>query len=107
MIDMKYFSKYSTTLGFKVSIDAVHHVPKGKPHIVLFSLNPPASFYTQSVISQDIQISDKFDWGSSADTPMFLDGFSSFKNILFNPCLSVIIDLRSVDTNSKEVKPVG
>ena len=107
MIDMKFFSKYSPKLGFKISIDAVHHMPKNSPHVVLFSLNPPGGFYSQSVISQDIQVSDKYDWNSSLETPVFLDGFHTYKNIQFNPYLHLVIDLRAVDIEDKVLVPVA
>lgn len=106
-INLKYFAKYSSVLGFKVSIDAIHHVPKPKPHVVLFSINPPGSFYTQSVISQDIQVADKYDWNSSIDTPVFLDGFQSYTNIPFSPYVNIIIDLRAVNLDKKLLEPVG
>ena len=82
-------------------------MPKNSPHVVLFSLNPPGGFYSQSVISQDIQVSDKYDWNSSLETPVFLDGFHTYKNIQFNPYLHLVIDLRAVDIEDKVLVPVA
>ena len=107
MIDMKLFAKYSPRLGFKICIDAVHHMPKNSPHVVLFSLNPPGGFYSQSASSQDIQICDKYDWNSSLETPAFLDGFHTYKNIQFTPYLHIIIDLRAVNMEDKVLVPVA
>lgn len=107
LIDMKYFARYSSRLGFKISIDAIHKAPKSKPHIALFSVNPPAGFYTQNVISQDVQVADKFDWNSPIDTPAFLDGFHTFKNVSFDQGVHVIIDIRAVDLEKKVLEPVA
>ena len=54
MLDPKFFSQYNPKLGFKVAIDAIHNTPSMDPHVVVFSLNPPASLYTSHVISNDV-----------------------------------------------------
>jgi hypothetical protein len=77
------------------------------PVVALVSLNPPASLYSQSVISQDIHVVDKYDWNSAIDTPGFLDGFQTFKNVDFSEFLNVIIDVRQVDLQTRTLKPLA
>ena len=50
MLDMKYFAIYDPDFGFKIAVDGIHNVPKKANvfYVVIISLNPPASLYTQS-----------------------------------------------------------
>ena len=50
IIDMKYFAVYDTDFGFKVAVDGIHNIPKKQNvfYVVLMSLNPPASMYSES-----------------------------------------------------------
>lgn len=107
IIDLKYSAAYSKKLGFKVSVDALHHLSGLMPVVALISTNPPASLYTQSIISQDVHVFDKYDWNSFVDTPTFLDGFQTFKNIDFNENLHVIVDIRQVNLDTKDLKPLA
>lgn len=52
IIDMKYFATYDQDFGFKIAVDGIHNVPKkpGVFYVVIMSLNPPASLYTESKI---------------------------------------------------------
>lgn len=45
IFEVKYFAKYSSRMGFKISVDAIHNLPSPNPHVVIYSLNPPASIY--------------------------------------------------------------
>ncbi len=50
MLDLKYFAVYDSDFGLKIAVDGIHNLPK-KPNIfyvVIISLNPPASLYTES-----------------------------------------------------------
>ena len=96
MLDMKYFAKYNPKLGFRIAIDAIHNTPSIEPYVVVFCLNPPASLYTASVITQDVQFTTKVDWESPLRTPQFLDGFHTFKNIVFDKNFHIILDVRGI-----------
>lgn len=50
IIDLKYFAIYDPDFGFKISVDGIHNLPKSKSlfYVVIASLNPPASMYTES-----------------------------------------------------------
>lgn len=52
LIDLKYFAIYDSDFGFKLSVDGLHNLPKQKSifYIVVMSMNPPASLYTESLI---------------------------------------------------------
>lgn len=109
MIDMKYFAKYNPKLGFKVAIDSVHNTPTDDPHVIIFCLNPPGALYSSTVITEDVMFTTKVEWNSSIKTPQFLDGFHTYKNILFDRNLHLIIDVRSVNFSKQrpEVVSVG
>lgn len=107
IVDLKYFARYNKKLGFKISIDALHHASSLMPFVVIVSINPPGSFYTTSVISQDIQLIDHYDWNSFIDTPCFIDGFQTFKNVEFNQYLHIVVDIRQVNLTSRSLSPVA
>lgn len=59
MIDLKYFAAYDPDFGFKMAVDGLHNLPKQKNifYVVIMSINPPASLYTESKIpTNDVQI---------------------------------------------------
>jgi hypothetical protein len=106
---MKYFMRYNPKLGFKFAVDAIHSLPNDAFHVALFCLNPPGALYREVVNSTEIQFTTKPDWNSAARTPVFLDGFSVYKNIDFDPNVAMIVDVRSVIflRGKTELRPVG
>ena len=109
MLDVKYFAKYNADLGFKVAVDAVHNTPSDDPHVVIFCLNPPGALYSSTVITEDVLFTTKVEWTSSIKTPQYLDGFHTYKNIMFDKNLHLIIDVRAVSFAKQrpEVLTVG
>ena len=58
LLDLKYFAIYDTDFGFKVAVDGIHNLPRKNNtsfYVVLISLNPPSSMYTEARIpSSDV-----------------------------------------------------
>lgn len=52
LIDLKYFAEYDRDFGFKIAVDGIHNLPKktGTFYVVVLSLNPPGSLYTESKV---------------------------------------------------------
>lgn len=52
MLDLKYFATYDSDFGFKIAVDGIHNLPKRQNvfYVVVMSLNPPSSLYTESQI---------------------------------------------------------
>ena len=50
LLDIKYFATYDPDVGFKISLDGIHNLPKKRDlfYVAVISLNPPASLYTES-----------------------------------------------------------
>jgi hypothetical protein len=60
LIDLKYFAIYDPDFGFKIAVDGLHNLPKMKSifYVVIMSLNPPGSLYTESKVpTNDVNIS--------------------------------------------------
>lgn len=60
LLDIKYFAIYDTDFGFKISVDGIHNLPKRKElfYVVIMSLNPPGSLYSESKLAtSDVNIS--------------------------------------------------
>jgi hypothetical protein len=100
-LDLTYFARYNPRMGFRFSVDALHTVSSNLPHIVLYCLNPPASLYQTAVITQDVGFTNGLDWNSSVRTPQFIEGFRTFKNVVLDPFLTMIIDVRAVSFTTK------
>ena len=59
MLDIKYFAIYDSDFGFKIAVDGIHNLPKSRSlfYVVIISLNPPSSLYTESKIpTNDVSI---------------------------------------------------
>lgn len=50
MLDLKYFAVYDPEFGFKIAVDGIHNLPKRANvfYVVVVSLSPPSSLYTDS-----------------------------------------------------------
>jgi hypothetical protein len=109
IIDMRYFAKYNPKIGFKVAINALNNTSGPLAHVVLFSTNPPGNLYKGTVTLQDVKMAKTVDWNSSARTPVYLDGYSAFLNMQFDPNMHVLLDVRGVNVSSKkpDVSTVG
>lgn len=56
MLDIKYFATYDPDIGFKLAVDGLHNLPRRKDlfYVVIISLNPPCSLYTDANATSDV-----------------------------------------------------
>lgn len=96
---MLYFAKYRQESGFKFALDGLHNADTAQPYIGLYSLNPPGDFYVwedEPNVSK-LQLNSVLDWDGPLNSPRFLDGYMTFKDILFSKNLHLIVDIRTVN----------
>lgn len=74
-IDLAFLAKYQPNAGFRVSIDAVHNLPKPALIKVVYCLSPPAPYYQDPIMTEDVDFTVGHDWDISAVSPHFTDGY--------------------------------
>ena len=97
---MLYFAKYRPEAGFKFALDGIHNVPVAQPYVGLYSFNPPGNFYDyqgDTPNASEVQLNSKLDWNGPLNSPRFLDGYITFKNIPFSKNKHLIVDIRTVN----------
>lgn len=105
IIDLQKFAKYQPPSGFKFAVDGFHNVPEKIPYVALYCLNPPAALYNGGDTNL-IHLNSNYDWESAVTTPMFLEGFVTFRDVKFEKNLTLLIDVRTVTFKKKGTVPV-
>jgi hypothetical protein len=102
-----FFAKYREAAGFKIAIDGVFNVPKDRPYIVYYTLNPESPHYqdpdaTESKLipltSKALELNAKMDWNRPLGLVKFLEQWKYYENINYDPFLHMIVEV-------KEIKP--
>ena len=107
MLDYTYMNKYSVDAGFKVCVDVVHRMKAAgmfstnPAYKVLYSLSPPALFYQDGAMTEDVQFTREYDMDSDQTSPRFKDGFFKFSNAEDSESLALIIEVRNIVTTNK------
>jgi len=121
MIDFGYIAHYTPSIGFKFVIDRVHNMPDpglfASIGIVkcIYSLSPPAPFYQEEKLTDEVEFTTQHDWESPQRSQKFKDGWHAYRDITMDQNLVIIIDVRSVKQKKHvsghddevEVKPIG
>lgn len=89
---------YNPDAGFLVSVDGGHMISANKPCFAaaIYSLSPPGSYYQEFKLTNQVHVTTKLDLTSLAKSPVWEDGFTSFKNVPFSNNLVLIVDLKLV-----------
>lgn len=96
-LDLKFFSKYRDTGGFKLNIDGVHQPPKVGFYVTSYVLNPPGLFYLTGSRA-DVSVYTTFDWTKSTKaTTRYNEGYKMFSRIKFSTSLHFLVELCQVD----------
>ncbi len=105
IIDLQYFAKYQPKSGFKFALDGFHNVPDSSiPYIGLYCLNPPAALYQHPLDANLVHLNSNYNWeDSAAQSPQFLEGFVTFRDIKFDKNLTLIIDVQTIAFKKKTV----
>lgn len=96
LLDLVYFSRFNSSAGFRLSIDACCNLSTKNLSFCLFSLSPPASFYQEYQLSDEVQVTSHWDWHSLLKSPVFLNGYITFREIDDSEFMIAIIDVRQV-----------
>lgn len=96
-LDLKFFSKYRDTGGFKLNIDGVHQPPKIGFYVTSYVLNPPGLFYLTGSRA-DVSVYTTFDWTKSTKlTIRYNEGYKMFSRIKFSTSLHFLVELSQVE----------
>lgn len=99
--------EYMAESGFKVWVDGLHKVKGGGVfsnapfYKVLYLLNPPALFYQDGSMTEEVQFTREYDIDSDQTAPVFKD--DAFKwNAEDSENLSLIFEVRSIAKKKKD-----
>ncbi|ETW03484.1 hypothetical protein H310_04935 [Aphanomyces invadans] len=93
---------YRPEMGFRVAVDGLVNAPPGCLYKVISCISPPAPFYQDPKMTDDVHMTISYDWTSAQSHPQFSDGFISYRDVpeFHNTDLLVVFDVRGV----KQVK---
>ena len=96
-LDLKFFSKYRETGGFKMNVDGIHNLPKVGFYVTSYVLNPPGMFYLTGSRA-DVSVYTTFDWTKSTkSTIRYNEGYKMFSRIKFSTSLHFLIEINQVE----------
>ena len=108
MIDYTFMQPYAVDSGFKFCIDGLHRMTGGgmfsaAPFFkALYLLSPPALFYEDGGMTEDVQFTREYDVESEQLAPNFKDGLFKYTHVEESESLCVIIEVREISTKKKE-----
>ena len=97
-----FFAAYNAAAGFRVAVDGLLNVgsvkvggskKKKKLFKVLYSLSPPALFYGDPKLTDDVKFTQEAIMNSPQTSPGFNDGYQSYRDVAYDPCLELILDV--------------
>ncbi|ETV85151.1 hypothetical protein, variant 1 [Aphanomyces astaci] len=93
---------YIPEMGFRIAIDGLVNVPSGCLYKVVTCISPPAPFYQDPKMTDDVHMTISYNWTSAQAYPEFQDGYITFRDVpeFPNTDLLVVFDVRGV----KQVK---
>ncbi|XP_043376337.1 coiled-coil domain-containing protein 17 isoform X2 [Dermochelys coriacea] len=101
--NLTYVSRYLPTYGIKFAMDGAKNLPWSGLTVAHFCFNPPGAFYFgRPWLKYDRPVFvEELDLDSYQQWPVWLDGFKSFPQRIYNEYLTVIIHLHEVLVNSE------
>ncbi|XP_065409802.1 coiled-coil domain-containing protein 17 isoform X1 [Chrysemys picta bellii] len=105
--NLTYVSRYLPTYGIKFAVDGAKNLPWSGLTVAHFCFNPPGAFYFgRPWLKYDRPVFvEKLDLDSYQRWPVWLDGFKSFPQRIYNEYLTVIIHLYEVLVNPEPDTP--
>jgi len=87
-------SEYFADLGFFVACDGAMRLERQLPSAALMTFAPPGSFYLDNPVVDDMKATLDYDMSSCLACPRWTDGFQHMDNVIYEPGLAVIFDVR-------------
>ncbi|XP_044882933.1 coiled-coil domain-containing protein 17 isoform X2 [Mauremys mutica] len=105
--NLTYVSRYLPTYGIKFAVDGAKNLPWSGLTVAHFCFNPPGAFYFgRPWLKYDHPVFvEELDLDSYQRWPVWLDGFKSFPQRIYNEYLTVIIHLYEVLVNPEPDAP--
>ncbi|XP_074987982.1 coiled-coil domain-containing protein 17 isoform X3 [Caretta caretta] len=105
--NLTYVSRYLPTYGIKFAVDGAKNLPWSGLTVAHFCFNPPGAFYFgKPWLKYDRPVFvEELDLDSYQQWPVWLDGFKSFPQRIYNEYLTVIIHLHEVLVNPEPDTP--
>ena len=72
-LNLKYFAKYNSDLGLRISVDGLHNMEPDWLYMVVFALVPPNTFWRPFAVSEHVHFTWHWDWSSTAGSPKFIN----------------------------------
>lgn len=105
MLDLDYFSYYSSELGFRVGVECLHQNAEIGFFAVIVSLNPPASFYDADRADGPADVVNAFteiDWSSTNHSVKFTEGMYQVEKTEPTTGMNLIFDVKKMDIKTQD-----
>ena len=101
MLDYRYMVPYDPDAGISVCIDGVYNTPRGEKLVVAFtSVTPIAAMYSEPPSMRGLAFTRQHEWELSQKHQVFGEDFVRYRNMPFDPKMTVIVDVRRVVVHS-------
>ena len=94
--------KYHPEAGFKLTLSGFHDVKSDGILKVVYSLSPPASFYTTPKLTEEVDFSLHTDPESKLHSQAFVEETHNYRDVPFDRNLVILFDVKSVTFNKKK-----
>ena len=97
--------RYIDEIGFFISIDGLDNMPNKNLPFVIYSLSPPASFYSLDknlVFTEDVELTNKWELTSFLSRPRFGNGLHHYRDVDYDEFMVAVLEVRLVDTRRSQ-----
>lgn len=99
---IKHAVKYHPEAGFKLTLHAFHDLRTDAILKVVYSLSPPASFYTSPKLTEEVDFSLHADFDAKLHYQRFVEEMHTYRDAPFDGNLIAVFDVKSVHPNKKK-----
>mmetsp|Transcript_27856 Transcript_27856/g.89800 ORF Transcript_27856/g.89800 Transcript_27856/m.89800 type:complete len:645 (-) Transcript_27856:88-2022(-) len=102
LFDYTRVCKYQPAAGFRVAVEGAHNLPRTGYPFVVYCLSPPAPFYQDPKLTEEVEFTTLVDWDSPQKSPRFLGPPHSYKEEAFNPHLLLLLHVHTAALKKTE-----
>lgn len=109
-LDYLHSVRYQPEAGFRAAVVGVHRQPKGEYTVAISCLSPPAPYFQEPRLTDDVAFTPAVDWDSPQSSPRFPARYETYTGEALNESLMLVVQVLSVKLDkrgSAKLTPVG
>lgn len=109
-LDYLHAARYQPDAGFRAAVVGVHRQPKGEYTVAISCLSPPAPYFQEPRLTDDVTFTAEVDWDSPQSSPRFAARYETYTGEALNESLMLVVQVLSVKLDKRgaaKLTPVG